>query len=129
MDAQGPKVTLNTPGSQVATPPAMVAVQNGAEIVTDALGRALAVRQPSALEKLRLYKALGSDLSRNHAYIGMAVVAISVRAINGELTEPPLTERAVEMLVSQLDDAGINAVAVHLASLVDQTETIAAAKN
>ena len=77
----------------------------------DAEGRMLTLRRPDALDRLRLFKALGAELSLNTPYLGMALLASSVTAIDGVPVPPPVTEEQLESLVRRLGDAGISAVA------------------
>ena len=79
--------------------------------VTDAEGRALELRRLGALDKLRLFKALGPTLSQNAPYLGMAMLASSVTAIDEVPVPPPATELQVEQMVQRLGDGGIAAVA------------------
>jgi hypothetical protein len=80
-------------------------------LVRDADGRELALRRMGALDRLRLFKAVGPQLAQNTPYLGMAMLAASVCAIDGVPVPPPVTEGQVEALVSRLGDAGIAAAA------------------
>ena len=44
----------------------------------DAQGRVLQVRRPGALDRLRLFKAVGPTLASNERYIGYAMLAMCV---------------------------------------------------
>ena len=77
----------------------------------DESGRELSLRELTALDRLRLFKALGPMLSQNTAYLGMAMLAVSVVAIDGVPIPAPATEAQVEAIVAKLGDAGIAAVA------------------
>ena len=77
----------------------------------DAAGRALELRRLGALDKLRLFKAVGPVLSQNAPYLGMAMLASSVTAIDGVPVPPPVTELQVEQMVGRLGDGGIAAIA------------------
>lgn len=79
--------------------------------VTDAQGRQLALRRLHAVDKLRLFKAVGAELAQNQPYLGMAMVACSVTAIDGVPVPVPVTEGQVEALISRLGDAGMTAAA------------------
>ncbi len=79
--------------------------------VVDGQGRALELRRLGALDKLRLFKALGPMLSQNAPYLGMAMLASSVTAIDEVPVPPPTTELQVEQMVQRLGDGGIAAVA------------------
>jgi hypothetical protein len=96
---------MDTPSSRI------VAAALTQTLVRDADGRELALRRMSALDRLRLFKAVGPQLAQNTPYLGMAMLAASVCAIDGVPVPPPVTEGQVEALVSRLGDAGIAAAA------------------
>ena len=97
--------------------------------ITDGQGRRLTLRTLNALEKLRLFKAAGPALSRNEPWLGMALLACSVSAIDDVPVPMPADERGVEALVQKLGDAGLTAVAAHLQPEPDARAQAAAAKN
>ena len=78
--------------------------------VTDATGRSIELRRPNALDRLRLFKAVGPALAENDRYLGLAMLAACVTAIDGVPVPPPATENQIESLVQRLDDAGLTAV-------------------
>jgi hypothetical protein len=81
-----------------------------AEIVTDKAGRRIMIRKVGVLETLRLYKALGPELSDNGAYVGVALIAVAAAAID-ELPVPfPASEVALEALLDLLGDDGMAAL-------------------
>lgn len=82
----------------------------------DKQGRRLSVRRLMALDRLRLFKAAGPVLSQNQPWLGMAVLASSVTAIDDIPVPPPVTEQQIEALVAKLGDDGISAVAGVIAS-------------
>jgi hypothetical protein len=79
---------------------------------SDKFGRRLTVRRLSALDRLRLFKAVGSELAQNAPYFGLAALAASVIDIDGVPVPPPMTEAQLESLVQRLGDEGIEAVAL-----------------
>lgn len=79
--------------------------------VTDAYGRRLVLRRLDALGKLRLFKALGPTLAQNEPYLGMALLAASVTAIDEVPTPFPGSEAVIENVVQRLGDVGVAAVA------------------
>jgi len=87
----------------------------------DASGRRVTFRRLDALDRLRLFKVLGSELSLNAPYLGMALLACSVSAIDDVPVPPPVTEDQLESLVRRLGDDGIAAVADAL-DAVDSAE-------
>ncbi len=89
----------------------IVAASDRTLLARDAEGRELSLRRPDALDRLRLFKALGAELSLNTPYLGMALLAFSVTAIDGVPVPPPTTESQLEALVRRLGDGGISAVA------------------
>lgn len=89
----------------------LVAAAQAAPEAVDAQGRRLTLRRLTALDKLRLFKAAGAQLAQNHPWLGMALVAASVTAIDDIPVPPPANEAQIEALVSRLGDAGIAAVA------------------
>ena len=89
----------------------LIAAAQAAPDVTDADGRRLTLRRLTALDKLRLFKAAGPLLAQNQPWLGMAVLAASVAAIDDVPVPPPSTEAQIESLVARLGDSGIAAIA------------------
>lgn len=96
---------MNSPSQELLSAAA------AAQAVRDDDGRELAVRRLSALDRLRLFKAIGPALSQNTPYLGMAMLAASVTAIDGMPVPFPTTEQQLEGLVAKLGDTGIVAIA------------------
>jgi hypothetical protein len=88
----------------------LLAAAAAGEEVQDARGRAISVRRLSALDKLRLFEAAGPELSRNDRWLGMAVLACSVTAIDDVPWPMPASKQGVEAMVQRLGDDGIAAV-------------------
>ena len=86
---------------------------------TDANGRRLAIRLLGALDKLRLFKAAGPDLAQNEPYLGLAMLACSVTAIDDVPLPFPSSEAQIERAVQLLGDEGLTAVAEALAEAQD----------
>jgi hypothetical protein len=82
--------------------------------VTTADGARLTLRRLNALEKLRLFKAAGPILAQNEPWLGMALLASSVVAIDDVPVPSPVTEQQIEAMVARLGDTGIAAVAAGL---------------
>ena len=99
--------------------------------VTDGQGRRIALRRLNALDKLRLFKAAGPVLAQNQPWLGMAVLACSVTAIDDVPVPVPATEQQIESMVARLGDGGINAIAVALDAepATDSPEAVATAGN
>jgi hypothetical protein len=79
--------------------------------VVDAAGRHILVRNLNALDKPRMFKAVGAELAQNTPYLGMAMLAWSVTAIDSVPVPLPTSEAQIEALVSRLGDDGLDAVA------------------
>ncbi len=102
------------------TPTQRIIAEAAAEVsARDALGRRLSVRRMSALDRLRLFKAIGSELAQNSPYLGVAMLASSVTAIDDIPVPAPTTERQLEALVQRLGDEGLDAIADALAYETD----------
>jgi hypothetical protein len=86
--------------------------------VIDARGRVLQLRKLSVLDRLRLFEAAGAELSRNDRWLGLAVLAASVGAIDGVPVPVPVplpaSKAGIEASVQRLDEAGLAAVAAGL---------------
>lgn len=97
------------------TPSASIMASAAAtEVAIDETGRRLTIRRLTALDRLRLFKAAGPMLAQNQPWLGMALIASSVVAIDDVPVPPPSNELQIEAMVSRLGDAGIAAVAVAL---------------
>lgn len=90
---------------------AIVATATSAWTVTDANGRRLTIRRMTALDKLRLFKAAGPHLAQNQPWLGMAMLACSVVALDDVPVPLAICEQHIEAIVSRLGDAGIAAAA------------------
>lgn len=79
-------------------------------------GHRISLRHLNALDKLRLLKAAGPELAQNEPWLGVAMLASSVTAIDDVPVPQPTNERQIEAIVSQLGDQGLAAVADSLAA-------------
>ena len=94
------------------TPSAIVMASDAAtETILDSDGRRLSIRRLTALDRLRLFKAAGPVLAQNQPWLGMALIASSVSAIDDIPMPSPANEVQIEAMVGRLGDAGIAAVA------------------
>jgi hypothetical protein len=99
---------METPSARI------IAAANATIIAQDSEGRTLELHRMTALDRLRLFKTVGAELAQNTPYLGMAMLAASVSAIDGIPIPPPATEAQLEALVHRLGDHGIAAVAATL---------------
>jgi hypothetical protein len=109
----------------------IVAAAMAASTITDATGRRLSLRRMTSLDKLRLFKAAGPSLAQNQPWLGMAMLAYCVVAIDDVPVPSPTNEQQIEAMVSRLGDIGIAAVAdaFDAGSEPDQSEIVASAGN
>ena len=89
--------------------------------VKDSMGRTLTLRRLNALDRLRLLKAAGPELSQNDAWLNIAALAVCVVEMNGIPRTAPATERQIENIVSELGDPGLEAIMSVLAEQADNT--------
>lgn len=87
----------------------LVAEANAALCVTDRDGRLIELRRVTALDRLRLFRAVG-PMANNAHYLGMAMLACAVTAVDGVPVPFPASEQMIEAAVHRLGDAGIEAV-------------------
>ncbi len=76
--------------------------------VTDTLGRKLVFRDLDVLEKLDIFEACGVN-SMNQMYLGMAMLAGTIRSIDEVLMVFPKSTTTLRMNLKALGDAGIAA--------------------
>jgi hypothetical protein len=95
-------------------------------IIADAMGRILKVRAITMLDRLRLFKALGPELSMNDAYLGVASLAAAVTAIDDVPLLFPTSEAAVEHAVERIGETGLDAVAALFSSEDEAAARVAA---
>ncbi len=92
----------------------IVTAASAERVATTAEGTKLTIRRLNALDKLRLFKAAGPVLSHNEPWLGMALLASSVVAIDDVPVPMPATEHQIEAVVARLGDSGIAAIATAL---------------
>jgi hypothetical protein len=93
---------------------ALIAAAAAEQIATTADGKKITLRRLNALDKLRLFKAAGPVLAQNEPWLGMALLASSVVAIDDIPVPQPTTEHQIEAIVGRLGDSGIAAIAAAL---------------
>lgn len=91
---------------------------------TDALGRVLSFRRPTALDTLRLLKAAGGDLSQNDAWLSMAGIAFAVTSIDGVPVPQPSNVVQIENIIEKLGNDGITAIASALMVDPDNSDKV-----
>jgi hypothetical protein len=78
--------------------------------VTDARGRIIEIRKIKPLDRMQLMEIIGPDNSANDRYLGYATLAYCVTKIDKEPVGRLGSKLALEALVQELDDDGMNAV-------------------
>ena len=96
--------------------------------VTDAAGRVLSVIEMDPADQLDLFEACGA-MASNPAWVGMALLASSVRSIDGVPVPQPANKLQVRALAKQLGKHGIAAVASVLNAPDTTAEVVDTAKN
>jgi hypothetical protein len=99
----------------------IVRAANQVTQVTDARGRVIGVKKIGALDRMRMFEAVGAENSKNEPYLGYASLAFHVGSIDGDPVTRPGTKAQLEALIQRLDDDGMNAVAEKLPDLYGQS--------
>lgn len=108
----------------------IVATAEAAPTITDSQGRRITLRRIGALEKLRLFKAVGPQLAQNEPYLAIALLACAVAAIDDVPLPTPANEAQIEMVVQRLGEAGLSAVgAAFSATQTSRGAQVESAKN
>lgn len=100
----------DTPSSRI------VAAANATADVITAEGRVLKVRKLGALDRARLFKAIGSANATNAPYFGYAILAASVTQVDDVPLPFPTKDSQIEAAIDRLGDDGLDAVAEHFAA-------------
>jgi hypothetical protein len=104
------------------TPSACIIAAGAATyVVSDDGGRQLTLRRLTALDRLRLFKAAGPLLAQNQPWLGMALIACSVAAIDDVPIPPPVNELQIEAMIGRLGDTGVKAIALALQPVAETT--------
>ncbi len=98
------------------------------EIVTDNAGRRIQLRRIGVVEQMRLFKALGPELSANAAYMHGALIGAAVAMIDDLPMPFPTNEAGLE---AALERIGLDAMPVVAKALEDESDQqlVAAAGN
>lgn len=88
----------------------IIMAANAEKTVTDSLGRKLTYRRLLALDRARLFKAMGPGISQTAPYVGMAMIACSCTSIDGTPLPFPTSDQMIENSISRLDDEGMEAI-------------------
>ncbi len=84
--------------------------------VTDEIGRLFKIKKPAPVAQLRLIEVLG-DLASNQAYMGAILPLICVATIDGHAPPAMSSKIAIESLLEQIGEEGMQAIATGLKQL------------
>ena len=98
------------------------------EIIIDNIGRKIKLRKVGVLEQLRLYKALGPELSVNTAYMQAAYIAAAVEMIDNVPIFFPINEARLEAILEQIGLDSMALIADVLSSGTEEEITAQAGK-
>jgi hypothetical protein len=98
------------------------------EIVTDNAGRKIHLRRIGVVEQMRLFKALGPELSANASYMHGALMGAAVAMIDDVPLPFPATEAGLEAALERIGLDAMEAIAKAMGQDSDQ-ELAAAAGN
>ena len=110
-------------GARMTPTQAFIAAALDEREITDATGRRLTIHRLTALDRLRLFKAVPPNLAYNERYLGQAGLAFAVTAIDGIPIPQPTNEPQIEAAVERLGNAGINAIGAALNTAEPATAT------
>lgn len=80
-------------------------------VITDKRGRLLKLRRVGPLLRVRLFKVMGPENSRNIPLLGHYQMAISVVQIDDERLSFPTKDIQIDSLLDRLGDDGIESIA------------------
>lgn len=88
----------------------LIKQNRGQKTVKDINGRTIIYRTLSILDQARLYRAVGSEHSKNGPYMNLMNVAAAIVTIDGDIGPQPTTMSFAEMRMDWLGDDGFMAV-------------------
>jgi hypothetical protein len=92
----------------------IIAEAQAEKSTTDSFGRKLFYRRLGALDRAKLFKAIGGINAQNAPYLGMAMLACSCTEVDGVPLPFPSRESEVDAAIARLDDEGLEAIATAL---------------
>lgn len=98
--------------------------------VVDSHGRTIKIKKLSALDRMRLFHAVGAEDSENRLFMSYASAAATVTELEGMAVTPIANQIQLSALMARLDEYGIEAVVKGIIALNSESEDVAtAAKN
>ena len=96
--------------------------------VVDSKGRTIKVRKLSALDRVKLFRALGATDSENRMLGSYAATAAAVVELEGAPVPFPLTSLQLDALIGRLDEHGLEAAVLAMIALSPASEEDVAAE-
>lgn len=90
------------------------------EVVIDSAGRRIQLRRIGVVEQMRLFKALGPELSANATYMHGALIGAAVAMIDDFPMPFPTTEAGLEAALERIGLDAMPVVAKALEQISDQ---------
>jgi hypothetical protein len=118
--APAPPVIAPTAASKVT----IIDAKNAS--VIDSRGRLIKVKKLSALDRMRLFKAMGAVHAENRMAASYAATAAAVTELDGMMVPFPTSDIQLDALVGRLDEEGLEAVVMALVALTPAQEDIGA---
>jgi hypothetical protein len=113
-----------------AIPDGVTLIDDRTASVVDSRGRVIKIKKLSALDRMRLFKAVGAEDSENRLFMSYASAAAAVTELEGLAVTPVANQIQLSALVARLDEHGLEAVVNGLVALNPEREDVAtAAKN
>jgi hypothetical protein len=101
---------------------AVTVIDDRHAMVKDNAGRLLKVKRLSALDRVRLFRAMGATDSTNPMLQSYAATAAAVIEIDGRPVVFPQSSVSLDALIGRLDEAGLEAVVLALLALAPKAE-------
>jgi hypothetical protein len=96
--------------------------------VRDSEGRLLKVRRLSAIDRVKLFRAMGAVDAENRAIGSYAATAVSVTAIDDMPVTFPQSSISLDALITRLDTHGLEAAVTALVAIAIDADTAETAK-
>jgi hypothetical protein len=119
---EGESLAVATPKSNVTVLDARTAT------VRDSEGRLLKVRRLSAIDRVKLFRAMGAVDAENRAIGSYAATAVSVTAIDDMPVTFPQSSISLDALITRLDTHGLEAAVTALVAIAIDADTAETAK-
>jgi hypothetical protein len=97
-------------------------------MVKDSAGRTIKVKRLSALDRVRLFRAMGATDSENRMLQSYAATAAAVTEIDSAPVVFPISSVALDFLIQRLDEHGLSAAIEGLLALAPKDDVAKEAK-